>query len=222
MKVAIYTAIYGAYETPKPLKDLGIPAYMYTDDPTCFVEGWTTVVVPHYIATVKGSPAVTGPMLAHKFWKCHPAVACPEATVSLWIDGSMEVVVDDYVQRSLSALGSDDWACVPHPARGCIYPEAEFSATLARYDARSIRAQAAFYRDVVGHPANWGLVATGSNVRRHTPEVIELGQQWWQECLNWSHQDQLSLPVLFRLNEGKVKWNMNMPWHEWWRLYPHG
>lgn len=222
MKVAIYTAIYGGYETPKSLKDLGIPAYMYTDDPTHVVEGWITRVVPHNIATVKGSPAVTGPMLAHKFWKCHPNVACPEADVSLWIDGSMEVAVDDYVERSLGALGSDHWACVPHPARGCIYPEAEFSATLARYDASSIRAQAAFYRDVVGHPANWGLIATGANVRRHTPEVIELGQQWWQECLNWSHQDQLSLPVLFRLNEGKVKWNMNMPWHEWWRLYPHG
>jgi hypothetical protein len=134
----------------------------------------------------------------------------------------MEITVDDYVERALGALGSDDWACVPHPARNCIYPEAAFSATLARYDAQAIHAQVTFYGSVVGHPANWGLVATGANVRRHTPEVIELGQQWWQECINWSHQDQLSLPVLFRLNEGKVKWNMRMPWHQWWNLYPHG
>ena len=222
MRVAIYTAIYGGYETPKPLKDLGIPAYLYTDDPSTSVDGWSTVTVRHHVATLRGSPAVTSPMLAHKWWKCHPHLACPDADVSLWIDGSMEVVVGDYVERALAALGSDDWACVPHPARSCIYPEAWFSATLARYDAPSINAQASFYRNVVGHPANWGLVATGANVRRHTPEVIELGQQWWDECINWSHQDQLSLPVLLRLSEGKVKWNMNMPWHQWWNLYPHG
>lgn len=222
MKIALYTAIYGGYETPKPLKDLGVPAYLYTDDPSISVEGWTVRVVRHYVATVKGSPAVTGPMLAHKWWKCHPDFAAPGVDVSLWIDGSMEVIVDDYVERSLSALGSDDWACVPHPARRCIYPEAAFSATLARYDAQAIHAQSMFYGSVVGHPLNWGLVATGANVRRHTAEVIELGQQWWQECINWSHQDQLSLPVLFRLNEGKVKWNMNLPWHQWWHLYPHG
>lgn len=222
MKVAIYTAIYGGYETVKPLKDLNIPAYLYTDDPSHAEVGWDVRVVPHGIATVKGNPAVTAPMLAHKWWKCHPHLACPDADVSLWIDGSMEIAVDDYVERSLAALGSDDWTCVPHPARNCIYPEAAFSATLARYDAQAIHAQAHFYGSVVGHPMNWGLVATGANVRRHTPEVIELGQQWWQECINWSHQDQLSLPVLLRLNEGKVKWNMNMPWHQWWRLYPHG
>lgn len=222
MKLAIYTAIYGGYETPKPLKDLGVPAYLYTDNPSLVAPGWEIRVRRHYIATVRGSPAVTGPMLAHKWWKCRPDLACPGVDVSLWVDGSMEITVGDYVERVLGALGSDDWACVPHPARNCIYPEAAFSATLARYDASSINAQAAFYRNVVGHPANWGLIATGANVRRHTPEVIELGQQWWDECTHWSHQDQLSLPVLLRLAEGKVKWNMNLPWFQWWRLHQHG
>jgi hypothetical protein len=222
MTVAIYTAIYGGYETPKPLKDLGVPAYLYTDNPSMTAPGWDVRVVRHFITTLKGAPGVVAPMLAHKWWKCHPEVACPEATISMWIDGSMEIWVDDYVERALDALGEDDWACVPHPARRCIYPEANFSATLARYDAPSINAQSRFYRDVVGHPPNWGLVATGANVRRHTPEVIDLGQQWWDECINWSHQDQLSLPVLFRLNEGKIKWNMKLPWHQWWHLYPHG
>lgn len=222
MRVALYTAVYGGYETPKPLKDLNIPAYLYTDDRSIVADGWIVRHVPHFIATVKGSPVVTGPMLAHKWWKCRPDLACPDVDISLWIDGSMEICVDDYVERCLAALGSDDWACVPHPARSCIYPEAAFSATLARYDAAAIHAQVDFYGSVMGHPLNWGLVATGANVRRHTPEVIELGKQWWQECINWSHQDQLSLPVLFKMFEGKVKWNRNLPWHQWWKLYPHG
>jgi len=28
--------------------------------------------------------------------------------------------------------------------------------------------------------------------------------------------------VLFRLNEGKVRWNMNLPWHRDWILHQHG
>lgn len=227
VKVALYTACYGKYETPKPIRLLDIPTVLYTDNlETADIareRGWQTVnVVPHGIATLKGAPAVTAPMLAHKWWKCHPDAAVPNVDVSLWIDGSMELLVDDYVDRCLEALGDDDWACVPHPSRHCIYPEAQFSATLARYDARAVTAQASFYRETVGHPANWGLVATGANVRRHTANVLELGQQWWDECINWSHQDQLSLPVLFRLAEGKVRWNMNLPWFKWWHLHQHG
>jgi hypothetical protein len=132
----------------------------------------------------------------------------------------MEINVDGYVNRCLQALGTDDWSCVRHPARTCIYPEAQFSATLTwRYDAESIQRQARFYASF--HPANWGLIATGANVRRHTPNVLELCDQWWIENLNWSHQDQLSLPVLLRLAEDKVKFNYNLPWFQWWFLHGH-
>lgn len=227
MKVALYTACYGSYETPKPMRVVDVPTVFITDRPETAErareQGWqSTLVIPHGIATLKGTPKVTGPMLAHKWWKCHPDVAVPNVDVTLWIDGSMEVIVDDYVDHCLAALGQDDWACVPHPSRNCIYPEADYSATLGRYDAGAVLAQSAFYRDVVGHPSNWGLIATGANVRRHTANVLELGQQWWDECLNWSHQDQLSLPVLLRLAEGKVAWNMNLPWHTTWHLHQHG
>jgi hypothetical protein len=221
MKVALYTAIYGDSDWVKPVPNLGVPCILYTDRELS-APGWEVRVVPHCIATLKGSPAITAPMLAHKFWKTHPHLAVPDADVSLWIDGSMQVVVDDYVERCLAALDVDDWSCVRHPSRGCIYPEADVSATLTwRYDADAIQAQADFYRSI-GHPANWGLIATGANVRRHTANVIELGELWWKECLKWSHQDQLSLPVLLRLADGKVPFNYNLPWFQWWHLYEHG
>lgn len=225
MDVALYTAIYGNSDWVKPVPDVDVPAYLYTDSKETAAEaeslGWEPRIANHGIATLKGEPRITAPMLAHKWWKTHPELACPGVEVSLWIDGSMEVRASDYVERCLGALGADDWACVPHPARGCIYPEAEFSATLTwRYDRPSILAQANFYRAF--HPADWGLIATGANVRRHTANVLELSDQWWTECLNWSHQDQLSLPVLLRLAEGKVKFNYNLPWFQWWYLHEHG
>lgn len=224
MKVALYTAVYGQSDWIKPVPDVDVECLLYTDSVVTAMEaaklGWSAQLYPHYIATLKGDPRITAPMLAHKWWKTHPELAVPDADVSIWIDGSMEVVVQNYVDLCLEALATDDWACVPHPVRGCIFTEAEYSATLTwRYDAPSILAQAEFYRTF--HPPNWGLIATGNNVRRHTPEVIELSNQWWIENLAWSHQDQISLPVLLRLAEGKVKWNMNLRWHQDWRLWGH-
>lgn len=224
-KVGIYTAIYGAYDWVKPAPKADAPKIFITDNKILAQEahdqGWVPRIIPHSIATLNGSPAVVEPMLNHKFWKTHPALVFPDMEYSIWLDGSMEVTTPNIIRQYMTALGQDDWACVPHPSRKCIYDEAIVSASLTwRYDADSINRQASHYRN--WHPRNWGLVATGTNIRRHIPAVIELGEQWWVENLNWSHQDQLSLPVLFRLYQGKVKFNQNLSWHRDWILYPHG
>lgn len=223
--VALHTAIYGPYDSVKKLpSSLGVPAYLHTDsDRTAEAAadlGWTPQVVRHGIATFNGPPAVTAPMLAHKWWKTHPDLACPDAEVTLWVDGSM-TVLDSYVDRCMAALGDDDWVLVKHPWRTCALDEARYSATLTwRYDAEALTRQHDHYAGF--HPAGWGLFASGASVRRHTPAVLELGRQWWTECLNWSHQDQVSLPVLLRLAADSIRWNMNMPWEQWWLLHPHG
>ncbi len=237
MKVALYSAIYGGYEvTAKPLPaDLDVPAVLYTDNPEITAPGWEVRVVTDHISDQVGAdrstawpdPKATWAMMAHKYWKCHPHEALSDVDVSLWVDGSIQITVDRYVQRCLDALGDDDWVAVRHPWRGCIYTEAEYSGTLPRYDAVTVMQQAQFYRSI-GHPAAWGLFATGANVRRHyrdgapTRAADRIGEQWWHECVTRTHQDQVSLPVLFRLAEDKLKWNTNMPWHEWWFLHQHG
>lgn len=232
MKVGIYTAIYGGYDPPRPLPpDLSVDrAVLYTDSDRVAAQaeplGWEPRVVRHGIATCKGSPAVTAPMLAHKWWKLHPHLALPDCDVSMWIDGSMLLDSSAYPHQCLVALGDDDWSMVEHPWRNCAIEEGYYSAGLVwRYDKPSLTAQTDFYASF--HPAHWGLYATGANIRRHTPAVAAFGQAWWQECLNWSHQDQVSLPVLLRLmGRGELgpmfRWNANLPWAAWWRLYEHG
>lgn len=225
-KVALYTAVYGAYERTVWPARVSCPAYFYTDSEdmarAAEAKGWEPRIVRHSVVTLNGEPRITEPMLNHKYWKCHPELACPGVDVSLWIDGSMEIVVDDYVEKCLQALGQDDWSCTPHPERIDIFKEADYSAVLTwRYDHDAMIRQRDHYRGI-GHPADWNLFATGANTRRHTPAVIELGEQWWTECLAWSHQDQLSFPVLLRLYADRVKWNKNMPWAQWWGLHIHG
>lgn len=230
MNVAIYSALYGKYEDPKPLPDLGVPAYMFTDEPDLAVAGWTTVYCePHplidsaMIVDLAKSrsvdPAATEPMMVHKYWKTHPDQALPLAEISIWLDASMEVIKPNFIQLCLDALGTDDWVVVTHPWRNCIFLEADYSATLPRYDAACLKRQSDWYHEI-GHPLGWGLFATGAMIRRHTPIVKEVSENWWQECVNWSHQDQVSLPVLFRLAE-ELKWNTAMPWNQWWENHPH-
>ncbi len=233
MIVQAYSAIYGNYDHPKPITAAGFSRtpMMFTDSFRVRDEarelGWEVHVVPGEFLwidypTNRESAEIIEPMLNHKYWKCHPDKLPFDEPIdaSIWLDGSVEPH-PGFEEKALAALGDDDWACVPHPSRSCIYPEADYSATLTwRYDGPSILAQANHYRDF--HPPGWGLFATGVNVRRHTPEVIELSHLWWDEILNWSHQDQLSLPVLLRLWEGKVKWNTRLTWHQDWILHPHG
>jgi hypothetical protein len=229
--VQAYSAIYGGYDHPKPVHNAGfsLTPVMFTESPETMKEakeaGWFPVYAPHNWSSPNGDPAIVVPMLNHKYWKCHPEAleSDPDEPIieaSIWLDGSVEPH-PGFEEKAIAALGDDDWSCVPHPVRNCIYPEADYSATLTwRYDGPSILAQANHYRSF--HPSGYGLIATGVNIRRHSPEVIELSHLWWEEILTWSHQDQISLPVLLRLWEGKVKWNTRLTWHQDWILHPHG
>ncbi|HET6482086.1 MAG TPA: hypothetical protein VFG35_18930, partial [Actinoplanes sp.] len=136
----------------------------------------------------------------------------------------------ELLDRCLAALGDDDWSVMRHPWRNCVFDEATYSATLVtRYDsAAMMRQHDRYLSDVWNHPRGWGLFATGNMVRRHTNTVWCLGEEWWGHNQTFSHQDQISLPVLFRTYaEGdhigpRLRWNANLPWGEMWHLHPHG
>jgi hypothetical protein len=226
MRVALYSAIYGNYDDPRPVPDLDIPCRMFTDAPGDWRDlGWDVWSVDPVIKDSEGNLYGPTNMLRHKFWKCHPDNALPDAEISIWVDGSIEITDKNFVQFCLNHLDDNDWLTLKHPARNCIYDEATFSAQLSRYDAMALEKQAGFYRDVIGHPPQWGLPGTGIMVRRHTPAVFELGWSWWDECLHWTHQDQVSLPVLVRLGEGshppKMKVSFTLPWGEGWEYHEH-
>lgn len=222
-KIALYSAVYGKYDDHRSAPELGIPCRMFSDEiGDCDIElGWDVWCINPEIVDSEGKPYPQTNMLRHKFWKCHPAAALPDADISIWIDGSIEITNPNFVQFCLDHLGDADWLTMKHPDRDCTYEEATFSAQLSRYDGVRLEQQAGFYRDVIGHPEHWGLPGTGIMVRRHTQAVIEMGEQWWDECLHWTHQDQVSLPVLARLNEEKVKTVFTLPWGEGWEYHEH-
>ena len=44
---------------------------------------------------------------------------------------------------------------------------------------------------------------------------------WWEDILEFSHQDQLSFPVCMEKYKGQIRFNTNLPWHTDWSLQPH-
>lgn len=217
VNVVLYSAIYGdRYDTVKPVHGAGAShAVLFTDSADvaaqAAVQGWDEVVIDPL-------DRLPNPMLRAKWWKTRPEIAVPEADISLWIDGSL-TPYPGYAERCVNALAGVDLALTPHPWRDCIYDELAASLTLPKYDDDAMTAQVDEYRRR-GHPAHWGLFASGAIARRHTGETAKFNLLWWKENLDQSWQDQLSLPVAVRWSG--VSWAASMPWDLWWGYTDHG
>jgi hypothetical protein len=185
----IYSANYRGYE---PNRTQPVPIQMYTE-------------ADHPVSLTVGYPVAQGRLEA-KWWKVRPDLACPDASVTIWLDGSMTLLRDDFEVLALAELEDDDALFMRHPWRDCIYDERDASHPNAKYDGQWTAEQVASYREA-GHPEHWGLVHSGLIVRRNNPRVLAFDQTWWDEITRWSIQDQLSLPPLLR--------TMDLRWHYW-------
>src|SRR5215471_14749227 len=109
-KVAILTAIYGSYDSLKPLPAQDHPtceAICVTDHPGASGEGWQIVVEPR--------PGIH-PNLAAKRPKMLPW-AYTDADIAIWIDASYRIT-----SPGLATWAADyPFAQYPHPARDCLF-----------------------------------------------------------------------------------------------------
>lgn len=179
MSVALVTAIFGGYDTLKPLPEgHGFDdAVCVTDDRTLAADGWrTTVQVP---LTMSGRLAAKSP-------KCRPDLYT-DCDRSLWVDGSFAVH---------GVPGPEhEFAQYRHPDRDCLFDEVAHSGPLPKYAGDDLTAQARCYRKL-GMPEHWGLWGCGLIVRRHTVRMAELGSAWLSEIHAFGVQDQVSHPFV--------------------------
>lgn len=145
-----------------------------------------------------GAPARTA-----RVAKILPHLMLPDdAEYSIYHDGNFQLREDP--NKLIDILDRDhQWAAHKHPCRDCIYDEARIvMRDCPLVDSGSVERQIAGYR-VAGHPEHAGLWANGFIIRRHTPEVAALNEEWWRLFAAGSERDQLSFPVARR--------NLNMP-----------
>lgn len=121
-------------------------------------------------------------VLSHKYF--------PNHEYSLWVDGNFLINVDiDFLIKEY--LSDADIALFEHPHRNCIYKEAAVCINRKKDKSKVIKRQIEQYKKD-GYPENNGLIASPIILRRHTPEIINFNEAWWEEIEKYSKRDQLS------------------------------
>jgi O-antigen biosynthesis protein len=108
------------------------------------------------------------------------------------IDGDMGILSPDFVPEIMSHM-QNGFIVSPHfDERHCAYGEATIRP--AKYANEPLDEQVAFYQSE-GFPYEYGLYECGVSARDLTnPKVKEVGELWHKQNLEWSYQDQVSLP----------------------------
>ena len=181
MKPIVYTSIYGEYDNLKPQPDIGVDYICFTDNPNLKSDTWDIRYEPIY--------QHLHPRLRAKFHK----LICPFDTLSLFIDGSIEIVDPDIFDE-LSNFLHNGFAVYRHPSgRSCIKSELLESLPMEKYEGQPMREQVDYYFSQ-GFPEDYGLYACGLILR--DGRYDDFGSKWMLENLAFSYQDQLSLPYL--------------------------
>lgn len=181
MRPVVYTTIYGDYDNLKDQPDIGADYVCFTDNPNIKSDCWEIRYEPIY--------QHLHPRLRAKFYK----LMCPFKGLSLFIDGSIEIVDKDIIEK-LSKYLKNGWATYTHPAgRKTLTQELEDSLRMEKYQNVPIREQVDYYLKQ-GFPDDFGLWACGVMLRDGKFE--DFGSKWMLENLAWTYQDQISLPYL--------------------------
>ena len=187
MKVAIYSSITAAKDSLKePLNRSGADLVIFSDRPWA-EPGWDVRPACAIFADPRRN-ARAHKLLAHQY--------LPDYDYSLWIDGSIRllVAVRDLIE---TYLAQSDIVLFQHSVRECIYDEAAVCAALGLDDPAVIAAQMEKYVRK-GHPSRSGLHESGVVLRRHNSRIESFNDAWWSELNRYSCRDQLSLDYVLR------------------------
>lgn len=204
MSLAVYTAIFGGYDTYKEPRPGEYTSHLFSDQPVSGRSTWHKV------------PSSTNPRRAARHIKLSPHEFFSDSHV-LWLDGSLELIA----APSLSLLGDADIALCRHSVRRSLYEEAEFCATHRVDDPNLIRAQVARYR-AAGYPGTNGLPETGFLLRRMSPAMRAFDEAWLDEVERGSCRDQISFGYVAWKTGIKIVYLDGTATHNAWVRYrPH-
>lgn len=184
-KLVIYTAFTGNYDELKEPEfiDENCDYVCFTENPDLESDTWEIVQMEK--STLDDNrKAKQYKLFANRYFSNYK--------YSFWLDGTFKIVgsIREYIYK----YAKSKMLAVVHPERDCIYDEAVMAMPFPRYSNYTMINQVEKYRSE-GMPEHYGLIAAGALFRAHNdPEIISIMEQWWKEIINYTNQDQLSLP----------------------------
>ena len=200
-KIAVYTAIFGAYDDPVPIRhpDPDIAYLLFADSTVkAAPPPWQLHTVPAIFADPQRD-ARRLKTLAHLFLP-------QQYSVSVWLDGNCQIE-HIYPDAIIKLVGDADIALPAHAERSCIFAEGEALLALGLYDSpgRIVRQMTAY--QIAGLPHDFGLHHTNFLIRRHNAtSCIRFCSEWWQQIHSYSKRDQLSFDfVRWRQPQSEIR-----------------
>ncbi len=192
MQVAIYTANFGNYDSPKKWEIQTTPSSTLS---------FNEKDIGRY------PTAGLHPRIQAKFFKLQPhrIHELKGFDYAIWVDASAFILHQDFVKFMIDSLGDAPMMCFKHPEnRDCIYQEAEYCKDMPKYRDQKVLEQVNAYR-LDGFPEHNGLFACGMIVYNLSTLPTQLLNMWWEHNLTYTYQDQLSLPYVAWKTGTKVK-----------------
>ena len=184
----VYTCITGGYESLAPLsvKNDNFDYICYTDKDVKS-DFWEVRQIPEKIKNLDNKRI-------NRYIKTHPHEFFQSYDLSIYIDGNVDIkkdlnsFVDNYCQRSKGVIFAGQ-----HPARKCIYKEAEAVVHIKKDTSNNVTPQMEKYKKE-GFPKEYGLTQNCILIRYHNDEACKrVMETWWKEISTESYRDQLSL-----------------------------
>ncbi len=198
MKICVYTACFGDHDRPAEVEGgfgPGIEAHCFTDDPSFTSQSW----IVH-----QRRPRFLQSRMDAKWYKLNSTHLFPEHDYTVYLDSSIVMRKPlDLVPSLLNRLSEGHgFVFFEHPeGQRSLEDEALFSSTFEKYRGEPLIEQVLHYRSA-GLPRDVRLYAGGCILREHgAHRVRKLEQAWFNECVHWSTQDQVSLPYVLWLHE---------------------
>lgn len=204
----IYTACFGDHDQPVDIPGLeGVADLVcFTDDPALAqkIPHWQVFLRRDAKGETRSGAVFATPRMEAKWYKMSACHLFPDREWSIYIDSSVRVKEPHLMLQVCWAAmkAGGGLALFSHPeGQRSLEEEAAFSMTMAKYRGEPCVEQVAHYR-AVGMPKgdpSYHLYAGGCIARRHSTTISVFEKSWFDECVHWSVQDQLSLPyVLWR------------------------
>lgn len=195
-KKVLYTSIVGGYD------ELHEPGKIMEDwDYICFSNDYSPK--KNSIWQIRPIPfQCKDKVTLARFAKINPHKILKEYQYSLWLDGNVQINGNFAYSRVHELIEKGELISIPkHPLRECTFEEAKICIKIGK-GKKSIILQQMERLQTEGFPKNLGLFESNIIFRNHLQkDIIELDSAWWDELLNYSKRDQLSLRYILWKNQ---------------------
>lgn len=191
-KFVVYTALFGDYDNlidPKE-KYEGCDFICFTDQKNLKSDIWNVKIVEKCDLPLN---------MMNRRYKLLPHLFLSSYEQSLYVDTNI-FIRNNPINLANKYLVQSDIAISKHYKRSCIYSEAKEIIKAKKAKKEDVENQVKAYKGE-GFPEKFGLTENNIIFRNHNSrKIIFLMEAWWEELINQTKRDQLSLMYLIWKN----------------------